>query len=70
MPLIVMIAGYFVAERVASGIIPIIAAFACFGVSFLLIWLADRTISRGTSFYPVITGIIDNSATGESSCHN
>jgi sigma-E factor negative regulatory protein RseC len=70
MPLILMIAGYLVAEQFADGIIPIIAAFVCFGISFLLIKIIDRAVSDKTSFYPVITEIIDNPPVGDSSCHN
>jgi len=69
MPLLLMIAGYLAAERFVGGILPIIAAFACFGVSFLIIKIIDRAVSGETSFYPVITSIIDNPPPTESSCH-
>lgn len=69
MPLVFMVAGYLIAERIAGGMIPIIAAFVCFGIAFLLIKLIDRAVSGGTSFYPVITSIIDNPPVDGNSCH-
>ena len=64
LPLISMVVGYLIGERIAGGIWAIIAAFAFLVVSFAFLKVLDNVISGGRTFYPRITKIIntDNSA--------
>ncbi|MFC1541980.1 SoxR reducing system RseC family protein [Candidatus Latescibacterota bacterium] len=61
LPLLSMVVGYMVAERFASGIWPIAAAFAFLVVAFGFLKIIDNTISGGKTFYPVITKIVHSS---------
>jgi positive regulator of sigma E activity len=57
-PIIAMIIGYFVAERFATGFVPILSSLVFLAASFGLIRLIDNAVAGGTSFYPSITKIL------------
>jgi len=60
LPVVSMIVGYFVAERFATGVFPIISAFAFLVMSYFALNVMDKIVTGGTSFYPEISKIITN----------
>ena len=64
MPVAAMFVGYIVADRYASGVVPIISAFLFLGVSFVILRGIDRLVTGGRTFYPRITGIASAPVSG------
>lgn len=56
LPILSMIVGYLIAERLAGGFIPILMAFVFLAVAFAVLKVIDNAVSGGTSFYPAVTG--------------
>ena len=58
LPVLSMIVGYIVADRIAGGIVPIVSAFVFLGGSFAVLKVVDRLITGGRTFYPKISRIL------------
>ena len=58
-PVLAMIVGYMIAERLSGGFIPILMAFVFLVLAFAVLKVVDNAVSGGTSFYPAITGLAD-----------
>ncbi|MFC1485700.1 SoxR reducing system RseC family protein [Candidatus Latescibacterota bacterium] len=59
LPILAMIVGYIVGEYAGGGIVSILVAFGFFGGSFLVLKAIDSALSGRSSFYPVITGVLN-----------
>ena len=61
MPIVALIAGYLVGGYFGDVPVAVLTAFGFMAVSYLILRIIDRIAAGGTSFYPVITEIIEKS---------
>ncbi len=59
LPILALIAGYLVGDYFGGVLVSVLTAFGFMAISYLILKIIDRAAAGGTSFYPVITEILE-----------